>query len=111
MEHVHYSVTATLPNKDLLCKYLEWLQNGHIHAVLQGGALRAQVVQLEAEDGSLRVRTLYEFANPQAFTDYVRDHAPALRADGLARFGPHTGTRFEREQGTIRQELKQIGQP
>ena len=111
MEHVHYSVVATLPNKDLLCKYLDWLQNGHVQAVLRGGALRAHVVQLEPEDGALRVRTIYEFATPQSFEAYVRDHAPALRADGLTHFGPHTGTRFDREHGLIRQELRQIARP
>ncbi len=31
--------------------------------------------------------THYRLRDAQAFDDYLRDHAPAMRADGLARFG------------------------
>ena len=78
--------------------YLDWLAGGHAAQVLAGGADRAEVVRLQGD--SLQVETRYRFPDRAAFDRYERDHAPALRADGLARFG-EAGIRFERTVGTI----------
>lgn len=106
MARVYYSVVATLPNKSLLRTYIEWLECGHVQAVLDGGASRASVVELDGEGEESHVRTVYEFETRADFDHYVRDHAPALRADGAARFGSLTGVKFEREIGRIRCELR-----
>lgn len=108
MARLHYAVIATLPNKDLLHKYTHWLETGHLKAVIEGGAISARLIALDPEPASYRVRTLYEFEDRASFDRYVRDRAPALRADGLARFGPETGATFEREVGVVRYELGDI---
>lgn len=106
MARVYYSVVASLPNKNLLQAYVEWLESGHVQAVLDGGALRASVVELDGEGEESHIRTVYEFETRADFDRYVRDHAPALRADGAARFGSGTGVKFKREIGRIRSDLR-----
>lgn len=98
---VVYSVTATLPNADQLGAYLAWLAGGHVQAVLAGGASEARIIQLDDPGGPPRVRTQYLFASRERFEGYLKDHAPLLRAEGLARFGPQTGTRMDRELGGL----------
>ena len=43
------------------------------------------------------VETQYVFPSRKAFDTYVRDHAPALRADGLKHFPPESGVTYERQ--------------
>lgn len=40
-----------------------------------------------ADAGELVFCTQYRLRDAAAFDDYLRDHAPAMRADGIARFG------------------------
>ncbi len=101
MARVAYTVTATLPDTPTRDLYEAWLLGGHVRQVLAGGAERAQVVRLS--DPPLAVQSRYEFASERAFERYLQDHAPALRADGLARFGSVSGVTFRREVGTILQ--------
>ena len=98
---VLYSVTATLPDGSIEAMYVRWLCEGHVQAVLGAGAESARVVRIKEPPGLRRVRSEYVFASPDAFDRYVRDAAPALRADGLARFGPGTGVRMEREIASV----------
>lgn len=109
MDRVWYSVVARMPNKSLVDRYVSWLREGHIQAVLDGGANRAAIIECDSTEDSLRVRTLYEFPSRDAFDRYVRDFAPTLRAEGLARFGSDQGVTFEREIGTICAELRLPG--
>ena len=52
------------------------------------------------------VETQYVFPSRKAFDTYLRDHAPALRADGLSHFPPETGLRYERQVAEIAAELE-----
>jgi len=107
MSRVWYAVIATLPDQSATDDYVGWLRSGHLSAVLAGGATTAQIIAIERtpNDGlpaaARRVMTQYAFPDRQAFDDYVAHHAPALRADGLSRFGPDRGVRFERLVGEI----------
>jgi hypothetical protein len=83
----------------VLERYVDWLTRGHVQQVLAGGALSVQVVRLS--EPPLSVQSRYEFLTPDAYQRYLRDHAPRLRAEGLALFGPQTGVVFRREVGTI----------
>ena len=96
---VWYCVTAQFTDAAVRDEYLAWLGGGHMAAVVQGGALSARAVVLEGPD--LRVATQYFFEDSEAFDRYVRDYAPALRADGAARFPAHRGVTFERLLGTV----------
>jgi hypothetical protein len=101
MARVAYTVTASLPDTPTRDLYEAWLLGGHVEQVRAGGAETAQVVRLS--EPPMAVQTRYEFASEAAFERYLRDHAPALRADGLARFGSLSGVSFRREVGTILQ--------
>lgn len=92
-----YTVTATLPDEQTCQTYLAWLEEGHVRAVLAGGAIRGEVVRLQGSP--LRVRSSYEFPDQAAFDAYERDAAPALREDGTRRFGALAGVTFERTIG------------
>lgn len=96
-----YTVTATLPNPTVREEYIAWLVGGHIQAVIAGGALDARVIAIDDPEMPLRVQCCYTFANRGAFDAYVRDHAPALRADGQRLFPPRTGITFERQVGSV----------
>ncbi|MCW5769692.1 MAG: DUF4286 family protein [Phycisphaeraceae bacterium] len=101
MQQVEYAVTASIPNKALCDRYLAWLTGGHVQAVVGAGATRARVLILDPDapgaNGTHTVRSVYEFPTRSEYQHYLQAHAPALRADGLARFGPDTGITFRRE--------------
>lgn len=104
-----YAVIATLPNSQLADEYVAWLEDGHVDAVVKGGAHSAMIVRLHAAHPTpgvaapveRRVMTQYIFTTREVFDQYVTRHAPALRADGLKRFGPERGVSFERLLGDI----------
>lgn len=106
MTPVSYTVTATFPNKDLAERYIAWLLGSkdhpsHVKAVQKGGAHEAQVIALSEPADAIRIQTRYLFETRAAFDRYLTHHAPALRADGLAHFGPETGITFERAVGDL----------
>jgi hypothetical protein len=102
MKSISYMVTATLPSAVMAEEYVAWLRDGHVAQVIAGGAKSAVVVRLDVEAGELpRVMTQYLFASRAEFERYVREVAPALRADGVKRFGAERGVKFERAIGEI----------
>ncbi len=96
---VWYCVTAKFTDATVRDEYLAWLGDGHMAAVVKGGALSASAILLEGPE--LRVSTQYVFADTEAFDRYVRVSAPALRADGAARFPAQRGVSFDRVQGFV----------
>ncbi len=94
-----YAVIATLPDEAVRERYAAWLVGGHVQQVCKGGASRASVVKLDGQP--LRVMARYEFATRGGLERYLAEHAPRLRAEGLALFGPETGVTFERLTGEV----------
>ena len=94
-----YAVTATLPDEAISREYIAWLEGGHVDAVIDGGAHSAMIVRLEGEP--VRIETQYIFPTRDVFVRYEQKHAPALRADGMQRFGSGRGVSFERRVGEI----------
>lgn len=99
-----YTVTVTLPDSATADEFVGWLLGGHAAAVVAGGASRAEVVRLDpdAESGggvSRVVEARYQFPSRRALEVYLRDHAPGLRAEGMARFGPERGVSMRRTIG------------
>ncbi len=90
-----YTVAASHPDGDSARRYIAWLNGGHTAAVIRGGATRATVAQVRSEPTPL-VQVRYEFPSREVFDRYVREFAPALRAEGLALFGPGSGVEFAR---------------
>lgn len=86
-----YEVRAVMPPA-LVDEYRAWLED-HIREILAiPGFLYAELHREDADQpaaseagGLLVIR--YHLEDRGALEAYLRDHAPALRADGIARFG------------------------
>lgn len=105
---VLYTVRADCPDEATAERYAAWLLGGHAAAVVAGGARSATVVRLDAADGAGPRRVVevrYAFEARGALERYLREFAPALRAEGLALFGPQTGVRLERSVGEVAGEV------
>ena len=74
---------------------------------MKGGATGARVILPDraSDTAPAVVETQYVFPSRKAFDTYVRDHAPALRADGLKHFPPDSGITYERQVAEIAAEL------
>jgi hypothetical protein len=82
-------------------EYVAWLEDGHLQAVLDGGAVRAALVVLDGDGAPFRVQSKYRFPSRDAFKTYEREVAPALRAAGVSGFAAR-GVTFERSLGVVR---------
>jgi len=101
MGRIAYTVRATFPSSEMADEYVAWLVGGHIGGVVRGGAESGEVVRVSEPAEPIVVEARYRFPDRAAFDRYEREHAPALRAEGRARFGPERGIVFERTIGTI----------
>lgn len=107
MSTVCYMVLCTLPDQATADEYVAWLEDGHVDAVVDGGARSAMIVRLERHEGdglppdARRVLTQYLFPTRELYDRYVKHHAPALRAEGLKKFGPERGVKMERLLGAL----------
>lgn len=93
-----YTVTATVPAA-VADAYVAWLLDGHVQAVVAGGAQHATVTRLDGDP--IRVESRYVFATPADFARYEAEVAPGLRADGVARFVDPHGVSFTRWTGRL----------
>lgn len=100
MPSVYYAVTATLPDLSTRDEFVHWLRTGHVQDVLRGGATRAEIIVMDVDGGSLAVKAAYAFPDRATFERYLSEHAPRLRAEGIAKFGSRPGVSFIRELGS-----------
>ena len=115
MPTILYTVRANCPNVQTRGRFLAWLSPNHIAGVLKGGATSARIVLPDRADDTAPARpelaeraiveTQYVFPSRKAYDAYIRDHAPALRADGLKHFPPESGVTYERQVAEIAAEL------
>jgi len=107
MAKILYTVCAVLPSVPLRGRFLAWLVPDHVLAVQAGGAESVRVVLPDrpGNETAATVETQYVFPSRKAFELYLRDHAPALRADGLKHFPPETGISYRRQVAEIAAEL------
>lgn len=88
-----YTVHTVFTDEATRARYLDWLRDGHVHAVVRdGGALSGEVTVLE--DGTVESR--YLFGSRAAFDAYEAGPGVALRADGARLFPPGSGVRTAR---------------
>ncbi len=108
MPKILYTVRTTLPTVQLRGRYLSWLVPDHVQAVKSAGATDVRIVLPDRANnsGPATVEVQYVFPTRKAFDTYVRDHAPALRADGLKHFPSETGITYERQIAEIAFELE-----
>ena len=107
MPEILYTVCATCRDVPQRGRFLAWLAPEHLLQVKAGGATAARVVLPDRTDPSAPavVETQYVFPSRKAFDSYLRDHAPALRADALKHFPPESGVSFTRQVAEIATEL------
>lgn len=108
MAKILYSVRATCVSLHQRGRFLSWLVPGHVLAVKAGGAEGVRVILPDrpGNDAPAVVETQYVFPSRAAYNTYLRDHAPALRTDGLKHFPPETGIAYERQVAEIAAELE-----
>ncbi|MBI2496947.1 MAG: DUF4286 family protein [Opitutae bacterium] len=113
MPTILYTVRTTCPDIQTRGRYLSWLSPNHIVEVMKGGATGARIVLPDRISDPVRpelveravVEVQYVFPSRKAFDTYLRDHAPALRADGLKHFPPASGVTFSRQVAEIAAEF------
>jgi Domain of unknown function (DUF4286) len=126
MPAILYTVRATCKDIQQRGRFLSWLSPNHVLQVKAGGATAVRIVLPLPDDrsgqtpagqqaGTARsahndsvpavVETQYAFPSRKAFDTYIREHAPALRADAMSHFPPESGVIFERQVSEIATEL------
>jgi hypothetical protein len=107
MPQILYTVRATCKDVPQRGRYLAWLSPNHVLELMKSGASGARIVLPDRANDTAPaiVETQYTFPSRRAFDDYVRLHAPALRADGLKHFPPDSGITYERQIAEIAAEL------
>ena len=91
-----YSVHAAFANEATRGRYVDWLRDGHVLAVVrEGGALSGEVTVLD--DGTVESR--YIFGSRAAFDAYEAGPGVALRAESVRLFPPGSGVRTTRAVG------------
>lgn len=107
MPRILYTVRASCRDPGQRGRFLAWLVPDHLAAVKQGGAESARVIlpDPDGERGPAIVEIHYVFPSRKAFDTYLRDHAPALRADGLKRFPAESGVTFSRQVAEVATDL------
>ena len=81
-----YEVRAVV-EREVSDDYRAWL-DGHVHEILGiPGFTHAELHAEDAVDGRAVWTVRYHLQSREALETYLRDHAPRLRAEGLARFG------------------------
>lgn len=93
-----YIVTATLPDPQTADEYLRWLANAHAREVIAAGATGAHVIRVDDPSTPIQILAWYAFASRESLERYLADHAPALRRQGMERFGGR-GVVFSRQIG------------
>jgi hypothetical protein len=89
---VAYTVRISLADEATREVYIRWLAEDHLAKVLVGGAARAEVVAMDpiegsgADAGRVVVEVRYQFRDRAGLERYLQEHAPRLRAEGLAKF-------------------------
>jgi len=107
MPEILYTVRATCKDVRQRGRFLSWLTPDHVLMVKAGGATAVRIVLPDRANDSAAacVETQYVFPSRKVFDTYVRDHAPATRADALKHFPPESGVTLERQVAEIATEL------
>ncbi len=115
MPTILYTVRVTCATVQIRGRFLSWLTPNHVRQVMAGGATSVRIVLPDRENESgtaglelatrAAVETQYVFPSRKAFNDYLREHAPALRADAMKHFPPESGVVFARQIAEIAVEM------
>lgn len=99
-----YTVTATFTDQATAQEWEDWMRNGHMQALLDCGALEAQLIRWTdpPEDGSaIHMTAHYRFPSSEVLETYLHEHAEELRKDGLMKFPISRGITYSRRIGDV----------
>lgn len=105
---IAYTVIAETDSEAAMRAYVGWLTGGHIRDVVVAGAVSGTLICLDRDpDRPFRSEVRYMFSSRESFGAYEHGPAAALRAEGLALFGPDSEhpIRFSRTLGGVVQHL------
>ena len=107
MSAVYYTVTATITNPEAdLQAYVDWLNGGHVAAVVATGALSGDVVVLDSEHGtSTEVESVYVFPSREVLQAYFDGPAQILRKEGVELWIDTGKVTFKRRIGVVKQRF------
>jgi hypothetical protein len=100
-----YVVRTVIEDPRVFDGFVAWLRDSHVGDVCMAGARDADLLVMDSPPGEpFVVEAHYRFVSREAFETYEREHAPRLRALGLAelaRLGvePGRGVQFHRATG------------
>lgn len=100
MTTIAYTVRCEIDDAGVAGEWVAWMRGEHLADVCAAGATEAMLVRLDVE-GPLTFEARYLFDSPATFEAYEREHAPALRAEGLSRFPLERGLRYSRTVGEV----------
>lgn len=101
MQQIAYTVCATFQNHDLAEQWLAWLRDGHIAEVVSGGAIDAEIIELDGAAPARAFEVRYRFPSRESFELYENEHAPRLRTEGLKLFPVEKGISYRRVIGRV----------
>ena len=97
---IRYTVKCSFSSApETVQQWLEWLRQEHIADVQAGGASGAEIVEMTEETPAFEIR--YRFPSNEIFQQYLSDHAPRLREEGLRRFPLELGLQYARTDGKV----------
>jgi len=94
-----YTVRCEIDDHAVAEEWVLWMTGEHLADVIAAGAVSADLVILDGEPRAFEAR--YAFASRDAYDAYIRDHAPRLRAEGLALFPLERGLKYLRTCGEV----------
>ena len=98
---IAYTVCTTFQDSSLADQWITWLREGHVAQVLAGGATDALIIELDQPEVARSFEVRYYFSSMQSFENYEKNHAPALRAEGLKLFPVEKGVTYRRSVGRV----------
>jgi len=95
-----YTVQISFTNSQLADEWLTWMKGKHLQDVVSAGAKKAELIELSTSPNRTFLAR-YAFPSEADFKIYETKYAPALRAEGLAKFPIEKGVTYQRSAGTI----------
>jgi hypothetical protein len=114
---IAYSVRCTITNPAVADEWCRWMVEGHLAGVCAAGAIRAELVRLDPvteatgakpAPEAVTFEARYLFRSRDDFRRYEADAAPALRAEGLARFPLERGLVYERTTAEVLGSAREV---
>lgn len=93
---IEYSVYVSFQDEALAVEWLAWMRHGHVKAVCEAGAIRAELFSVQNDRAGKHYVARYIFKSENDFKHYEEYAAPKLRSEGLKMFPVEMGVTYQR---------------